>query len=112
MTAGHAEPADLIHLVSRQAQSAQIRFGDCETVVTLKASTDALGVTQVAQSHWIRIPGGGRAQRLRGFPGLAAGRALGAAIGDLAFQFNRAQSQGLSPDESWFVPAPALVGGD
>ena len=112
MTDGPPHSADLIHLVSRDAEGARIRFGDCETVVSLKVSTDGEGVVRVAQSHWIRPPDAVRARKPQSFSGVAASHALGAVIGDLSFQFRRGLSQGHSPDESWFVSIPTLVGSD
>jgi hypothetical protein len=109
---GHDDSAELIHLVSREAGTAQIRFGDCETVVTLRVFTDGTGVTQVAQSHWIKTSDNARAHKPQGFSGPAARGALGAAIGELAFHFDRALQQGRRPEESWFVPMPMLVGAD
>jgi hypothetical protein len=103
------ETADLLHLVSREGDRAQIRFGECETVVSLKVSTDTHGVTQVAQSHWILPPHAVRPRKPQSFAGVAANRALGVAIGDLSFAFRRGLSQGHHPDESWFVSVPALA---
>lgn len=107
MTPDEHDSAGLIHIVSRAADSAQIRFGDCETVVTLRVASDGLGGVHVAQSHWIRTPD---AVRPRKMAGMVFKQTLGAAIGDLAFHFSRGLKDGHQPDESWFVPIPVLVG--
>jgi hypothetical protein len=102
------DPAEMIHLVSRRADCAQVRLGDCETVVTLRVSTDEDGAVRLVQSHWIRTPDEGRASRPQSVVGLTPKHALGAAIGELAMAFSRGLRQGHRPDESWFVPAPIL----
>ena len=104
-------PADMLHLVSRTAEGADIRFGDCETVIRLRVSTDGQGVVRVAQSHFISPPDAGRSSRPQPTTDLVAGRALAAAIGALSFQFRRGLSQGHLPDESWFISIPTLVAG-
>ncbi len=105
------DPADLIHIVSRQTGSAQVRLGHCQTVVTLKVSTDDQGEVRLAQSHWIRTPDDitRRARRPHGFAGTDPKHALGAAISELAQQFSRGLKLGHAPDESWFVPIPLLA---
>jgi hypothetical protein len=107
-----AEHPDLIHLVSRGEDRAQIRLGDCLTVVTLRVAADGRGVLRVVQSHWIKTPDARRARRPQAFAGLAAGRALGAAISEMANHFSEGVKDGHSPDESWFVPVPMLVAAD
>lgn len=104
--------ADLIHLVTRDGAGARVRLGGCRTVVALRAFVDGQGVVQVAHSHWIRPPDAARAVRPRAYAGIAPGRALGAAIGELAFHFHQGLRDGHAPDESWFVPVPMLVGGE
>ncbi len=109
---GQSQPsADMLHLVSRDATGAEIRFGDCATVIRLRVSTDDKGVVRVAQSHWISPPDAGRPNRAGSYTDLAAGPALAAAIGALSSQFRRGLNQGHTPDESWFVSTPVLVGG-
>ena len=107
MNAEAPDIAGLIRIVSRGPDSAQIRFGDCETVVTLRISSDDKGAVQIAQSHWIRPPD---AVRSRKTAGVVLKQTLGAAIGDLAFHFSRGLKDGHRPDESWFVPIPVVVG--
>lgn len=102
--------AELIHLVSRRADCAQVRLGDCETVITLRVSTDHLGAVRLAQSHWICTPDAIQPNRIKSFPGGELKHVLGAAIGQLAETFARGLRQGHRPDESWFVPVPVLVG--
>ncbi len=109
MSETHQDPAEMIHLVSRRADCAQVRLGDCETVITLRVSTDGDGAVQLAQSHWIRTPDEGRPTRPQSFAGLTPKHALGAAIGELAMTFSRGLRRGHRPDESWFVPAPTLT---
>ena len=106
MIEGAGISSELIHIVSRGVDTASIRFGDCKTVVTLRMAHDDAGEVHVAQSHWIRPPD---AVRQRKFAGVELKRTLGAAIGDLAFRFSRGLKDGHQPDESWFVPTPALV---
>jgi hypothetical protein len=101
----------MLHLVSRDAGGAEIRFGDCETVIKLRVTTDDAGVVRVAQSHWISPPDAGRPSKPQPFTGVDAGQALGATIGALSSQFRRGLNLGHLPDESWFVSVPTLVTG-
>ncbi len=111
MTDPSQPSADMLHLVSRDAKGAEIRFGDCATVIRLRVSTDDRGMVRVAQSHWISPPDSGRPSRPQPYAEIEAGRALAAAIGALSSQFRRGLNQGHVPDESWFVSTPILVGG-
>jgi hypothetical protein len=111
MIAPAQPPADMLHLVSRDAAGAAIRFGACATVIRLRVSTDEKGRVRVAQSHWISPPGSGRLGRAEPYADQNPGQALAAAIGALSSQFRRGLTQGHVPDESWFVSVPTLVGG-
>jgi hypothetical protein len=102
------DSAGMIRIVSRAHDSAQVRFGDCETVVTLRISCDKKGAVHVARSHWIRPPDEIRQRRSAG---VVLKQTLGAAIGDLAFQFSCGLKDGYLPDESWFVPNLMESGG-
>jgi hypothetical protein len=112
MTDSADDRGDLIHLVSRGPDRAQIRLGDCRTVVSLRVAADGRGGLRVLQSHWINTPDTRRPRRPQAYGGLVAGRALGAAINEMAHYFSESVKEGRHPDESWFVPAPALAPSD
>lgn len=97
--------AGIIRLVSREGDTARVRLGACATIVTLRASTDDLGVTVVTLSHRICTPEGDQSSGPRLFVGTPPRRALGAAIGELATRFQHGVEAGHLPREAWFVPS-------
>lgn len=116
MTPDAIETAAMIRLVARWEHCAQVRFGDCATVVTVRVTTDALGMVQVAQSHWIRSPSANRSCRPQRASSLPPRTALAATIGALSREIRLGLSDGFEPDDSWFVPTlyavPDIVSGE
>lgn len=111
MSAQTSIPADMLRLVSRNADGAEIRFGECQTVIRLKVSTDGDGMVRVVQSHWISPPDAGRYGRPQPTKGLSTAQALAAAISALSSQFRSGLAHGHVPNEAWFIGVPTLVGG-